>query len=66
MAPSSPDETGWNFSAGPAMLPRPVLARIRAELPDYAGSGQSVLELPFGGAHYRDIAARASRRCGRC
>ena len=61
MGPSSPDEAGWNFSAGPAMLPRPVLARIREELPDYAGSGQSVLELSFSGTHYRDIAARAEQ-----
>jgi phosphoserine aminotransferase len=61
MAPSSPVDAGWNFSAGPAMLPRTVLARIREDLPDYAGSGQSVLELPFGGAHYQDIAARAEQ-----
>jgi phosphoserine aminotransferase len=61
MAPSSRDDAGWNFSAGPAVLPRAVLARIREELPDYAASGQSVLELPFGGAHYRDIAARAEQ-----
>ena len=61
MVPLLPDDAGWNFSAGPAMLPRPVLAQIGEELPDYAGSGQSVLELPFSGAHYRDIAARAEQ-----
>ncbi|HEY7759300.1 MAG TPA: 3-phosphoserine/phosphohydroxythreonine transaminase [Burkholderiales bacterium] len=61
MAPSLPGDAPWNFSAGPAVLPRAVLARIREELPDYASSGQSVLELPFSGGHYRDIAARAEQ-----
>ncbi|HET7931870.1 MAG TPA: aminotransferase class V-fold PLP-dependent enzyme, partial [Rhodanobacteraceae bacterium] len=34
----------WNFSAGPAMLPQAVLTEIRDELPDYRGSGVSMLE----------------------
>lgn len=38
-------ERAWNFGAGPAMLPAEVLEDIRAELPDYRGSGQSVLEI---------------------
>lgn len=35
----------YNFSAGPSMLPEPVLERIRAELTDYRGLGCSVMEL---------------------
>ena len=35
----------YNFSAGPSMLPLPVLQRAQAELLDYHGSGQSVMEM---------------------
>lgn len=34
----------WNFSAGPATLPEPVLERARAELLETAGTGMSVME----------------------
>ncbi len=34
-----------NFSAGPASLPKPVLNRIKEELPDWQGLGVSVMEL---------------------
>ncbi len=35
----------WNFSAGPAVLPLPVLERVRDELVALPGAGASVLEL---------------------
>ena len=35
----------YNFSAGPSMLPEPVLKKAAAELLDYQGSGQSVMEM---------------------
>lgn len=35
----------WNFSAGPATLPLPVLERARAELLELPGAGASVLEI---------------------
>ena len=35
----------YNFSAGPSMLPEPVLQKAQAELLDYQGSGQSVMEM---------------------
>ena len=35
----------YNFSAGPSMLPLPVLQRAQAEFLDYHGSGQSVMEM---------------------
>ena len=35
----------YNFSAGPSMLPEPVLNKAAAELLDYQGSGQSVMEM---------------------
>ena len=34
-----------NFSAGPAALPLAVLERARAEIPDWQGSGMSVMEI---------------------
>ncbi len=37
--------TIYNFSAGPAVLPKDVLKKAQAEFLDYAGSGMSVMEL---------------------
>src|SRR5690606_16452278 len=48
-----------NFSAGPAMLPEPVLRRAQAELLDWKGSGMSVMEVSHRGADFIDCAARA-------
>lgn len=35
----------YNFGAGPAMLPEPVMEKIRDEFLDYAGMGVSVIEI---------------------
>ena len=35
----------YNFSAGPAVLPEEVLKEAAAEMLDYQGSGQSVMEM---------------------
>jgi phosphoserine aminotransferase len=35
----------FNFAAGPAMLPAEVIDQVRAELPDWQGSGASVMEV---------------------
>ena len=35
----------YNFSAGPAMMPEPVLEEIRDEMMNYRGSGMSVMEM---------------------
>ena len=35
----------YNFSAGPAMMPEPVLEEIAAEVLNYNGSGMSVMEM---------------------
>jgi phosphoserine aminotransferase len=35
----------FNFSAGPAVLPLPVLEQVRSELTDWQGSGMSVMEV---------------------
>ncbi len=51
----------FNFSAGPAILPEPVLEQVRDELLDYAGSGASIIEQshrgkPYGPVHEEAIA----------
>ena len=38
-------ERVYNFSAGPSMLPLPVLERAAAEMVDYHGTGMSVMEM---------------------
>ena len=46
-----------NFSAGPSALPDPVRDRIRAELPDWNGTGTSVVELSHRGEPFMALAA---------
>ena len=45
----------YNFSAGPSMLPVPVLERAQAELLDYHGSGQSVMEMSHRSKWFDEI-----------
>ncbi len=45
----------YNFSAGPSMLPEPVLLKIRDELLNTAGSGMSVLEMSHRSKVYDEI-----------
>ncbi len=49
----------FNFSAGPAALPLPVLERAAAEMTDWHGSGMSVMEMSHRGAEFIGIAAKA-------
>lgn len=46
----------YNFSAGPSMLPQPVLERAREEMLDWRGSGMSVMEMSHRGSHFNEIA----------
>ncbi len=45
----------YNFSAGPSMLPLPVLERAAAEMTNYAGSGMSVMEMSHRSKAYKDV-----------
>ena len=45
----------FNFNAGPAALPLPVLERIREELLDWRGSGMSVMEMSHRSPEYERI-----------
>ncbi|QEE24993.1 3-phosphoserine/phosphohydroxythreonine transaminase [Rhodanobacter glycinis] len=48
----------WNFSAGPAALPPPVLERAQRELLDWNGSGASVMEQSHRGKRFIAMAER--------
>lgn len=45
----------YNFSAGPSMLPESVLNRAAAEMLDYNGTGQSVMEMSHRSKAYEPI-----------
>jgi phosphoserine aminotransferase len=49
----------FNFSAGPAMLPTAVIERAQQEMPDWNGSGMSVMEMSHRGKEFMSIATRA-------
>jgi phosphoserine aminotransferase len=49
----------FNFSAGPAVLPAPVLEQIQAELIDYHGCGMSVLEMSHRSKEFMAIRDKA-------
>ena len=51
--------TVFNFSAGPAVLPEEVLTEAAAEMLDWHGSGQSVMEMSHRGKEYLSIHAQA-------
>jgi phosphoserine aminotransferase len=45
----------YNFGAGPAMLPLPVMERIRDEFLDYRGMGASVIEISHRSKEFQAI-----------
>ena len=45
----------YNFSAGPAMLPEKVLQTAAAEMLDYKGTGESVMEMSHRSKEYQAI-----------
>ncbi len=51
--------TIYNFSAGPAVLPKDVLRQVQAEMVDWHGSGMSVMEMSHRGKEFMGIAAEA-------
>jgi phosphoserine aminotransferase len=51
----------FNFSAGPAALPEPVLRRAAEEMLDWHGSGMSVMEMSHRGQEFISIAAAAEQ-----
>ena len=45
----------YNFSAGPAIMPEPVLEEIRDEMMNYRGSGMCVMEMSHRSKVYQQI-----------
>ena len=51
----------YNFSAGPAMLPEPVLKQAQEELPDWHGVGASIMEMSHRGKEFVSVHAEAEK-----
>ncbi len=51
----------YNFSAGPAMLPKEVLRQAAEEMLDWHGSGMSVMEMSHRGPEFQSIYENAER-----
>ncbi|MFC3041094.1 3-phosphoserine/phosphohydroxythreonine transaminase [Virgibacillus xinjiangensis] len=51
----------FNFSAGPSMLPLPVLEKAQKELLNYQDSGMSVMELSHRSGWFSDIISEADQ-----
>ena len=49
----------YNFSAGPATMPEPVLEEIRDEMMNYRGSGMCVMEMSHRSKVFQQIADEA-------
>lgn len=45
----------FNFSAGPSMLPLEVIEKVAKDLPNYNGTGQSVMEMSHRSKEYQQI-----------
>lgn len=48
----------YNFSAGPAALPIEVLEKVREDIPDWQGTGMSVMEVSHRSDEFVELAAR--------
>lgn len=51
----------YNFSAGPSTLPLAVLEKVRDNLVNYEGSGQSVMEMSHRSKEFKQIAEDAEQ-----
>ena len=51
----------YNFCAGPAMLPAPVLEKAQHELLNWQGLGTSVMEVSHRGSHFIAMAQQSER-----
>jgi len=51
----------YNFSAGPAMLPKEVLLKIQEELIEYENSNASVMEISHRGVDFMEAAQKSEK-----
>lgn len=54
-------DRSYNFSAGPATMPEPVLEQIRDEMMNYQGSGMCVMEMSHRSKVFQQIADEAEQ-----
>jgi phosphoserine aminotransferase len=48
-------ERAFNFNAGPSALPFEVLQQAQAELPEFQGTGMSIMEMSHRSKNYEDV-----------
>ncbi|WP_369903286.1 3-phosphoserine/phosphohydroxythreonine transaminase [Bacillus manliponensis] len=53
-------ERVYNFSAGPSMLPLPVLEKVQTELLNYNGAGMSIMEMSHRGPAFQQVMDEAT------
>ncbi|MGO4549755.1 3-phosphoserine/phosphohydroxythreonine transaminase [Lysobacter sp. 2RAF19] len=51
----------WNFSAGPATLPEPVLRKAQSEMLEWRDAGASIVEISHRGPEFMEVAAAAEQ-----
>jgi len=51
----------YNFAAGPAVLPLPILEKAGSEIADFNHTGQSVMELTHRGSDFKGIVEKAEK-----
>lgn len=56
-------DRAYNFSAGPAVLPEPVIKQAQQDLWNFRGSGMGVCELSHRGPEFDEILAEAFADC---
>ena len=52
----------YNFCAGPAVMPVPVMEKVQKELRNYGGSGMSVMEISHRSEAFKEILSGAKSR----
>jgi len=59
MSTATMTERAYNFSAGPAVLPEPVLEQVRDEMLSFPGAQASILEISHRSGPFKEIIAAA-------
>lgn len=54
--------TTYNFAAGPAVLPQPVIAQVQKELPNFQNSNMSILEISHRSPLFTEMYAQFKQR----
>lgn len=58
-------DRAYNFAAGPACMPEPVLEKAQAEMLNWHGCGMGVMEMSHRGSQFAEIHAGAKERLKR-